>query len=264
MLDINMIVALLALGMVAGLLAGLLGVGGGTVIVPVLVWILHSRPEISPSSIMHVALASSLATIMFTSVSSVIAHHRRGAIVWPVALRLTPGLVIGVLVGSAIAGSLSGRTLKMVFSVFLLIISAQLGFSAQPAAHRQLPKLSGTSLAGFIIGNVSALVGIGGGTLIVPFLVWCNVAIRNAVATSAACGFPIAVAGTIGYVISGWHENLAMSTGYVYWPAVIAIVSTSLFTALLGAKLAHSVPVGVLKKFFAVFLAVVGVKMLVG
>lgn len=264
MLDASMIGTLLALGSAVGVLAGLLGVGGGTIIVPVLVWILRSHPEIPPTNVMHVALASSLATIMFTSLSSTIAHHKRKAILWPVVLQLTPGLIAGVLVGSGIAGTLSSHALKIFFSIFLLIVSIQLGRNAQPSAHRQLPDWRGTSFVGFIIGQVSALVGIGGGTLTVPFLTWHNVAVRNAVATSAACGFPIAVAGTLGYVLIGQQENLPFSTGYVYWPAVAAIVIASLATAPLGAKWAHSVPVPILKKFFALFLAVIGMKMILG
>lgn len=263
-MDSGSLIALLSLGAVVGLLAGMLGVGGGTVIVPVMLVLLSARPEIPASSVMHVALATSLATIMFTSVSSVLAHHRRRAVLWPVAFRLVPGLLIGVLAGSVVSAQLSSSVLKTIFAVFLLVIAAHLCFGGQPAPHRQLPKFLGLSVAGFVIGEISALVGIAGGTMTVPFLAWCNVAIRNAVATSAACGFPIAAGGTLGYVISGWHENLPMSTGYVYWPAVLSIASLSLLFAPLGAKLAHTLPVDVLRKVFAVFLAAIGVKMLTG
>jgi uncharacterized membrane protein YfcA len=258
------IVSLLVLGVFAGVLAGLLGVGGGLIIVPVLVWLFHSHPDIAPVSIMHLALGTSSATIMITAISSIISHHRRGAILWPVALQLSPGIVLGALSGAAVAHLLSSDTLRVVFGIFVLLIAIQMGFGAQPAPHRQLPRWEGMSLVGVIIGLISALVGIGGGSLTVPFLAWCNVAMRNAVATSAACGFPIAVSSTVGFIIMGWQVDglPAGSTGYVYWPAFIAIVPMTLLFAPLGAKLAHSIPVNTLKRFFALFLAAVAIKML--
>jgi uncharacterized membrane protein YfcA len=150
----------------------------------------------------------------------------------------------------------------MIFAVFLLLIAAQLGFGVQSTAHRQLPKWYATTFIGFVIGKISAIVGIGGGSLTVPFLTWCNIPMRHAVATSAACGLPIAIVGTLGYIAIGWKDSVAWSTGYVYWPAVLAIVPTSLLFAPLGAKLAHSIPVNLLKRFFAIFLAIVGMNML--
>ncbi len=256
------IISLLVLGIFAGILAGLLGVGGGVIIVPVLIWVFHWHPEIPTANIMHIALATSLATIVITSLSSIHAHQRRGAIHWPVVWQLTPGILAGALAGTAIASFLSSDTLKIVFALFLLLISIQLGFGAQPTPQRQLPGRLGMNIIGLMIGKMSALVGIGGGSLTVPFLVWCNISMRNAVATSAACGFPIAAASTIGYIVAGWHMNLAWSSGYVYWPAVLAIVPASLLFAPVGAKLAHSISVTLLKKFFAAFLAIVSISML--
>lgn len=260
------LLSLLLLGMIAGLLAGLLGVGGGLIIVPVLAWLLHTHADIPVHSLMQIAIGTSLATIVITSTSSILAHQRRGAVLWPVVWQLTPGIIIGTWLGAMIADALPSDTLKIIFAIFVLLVSAQLGFGAQPAPHQQLPKWLGMSFTGILIGKVSALVGIGGGSMTVPFLVWCNVSIRNAIATSAACGFPIAVSGTISFILTGWDvkDLPAYSSGYIYWPAFLAIVPTTLLFAPLGAKLAHTLPVAMLKKFFAVFLAVVGIKMLVG
>jgi uncharacterized membrane protein YfcA len=246
-------------------MAGLLGVGGGLIIVPALAWIFRLQ-GVSGEVIMHTAVGTSLATIVITSISSVYAHHRRGAVLWPVFWRLTPGIVIGALVGAAVADALPSDALQRVFAVFVLTVSAQMGFGAKPAAHRGLPGASGMTTAGGVIGSVSAIVGIGGGSLTVPFLSWCNIAIRNAVATSAACGLPIAVAGAFGFVLTGWdNEGLPpWSAGYVYGPALLGIVAASILSAPFGAKLAHTLPTHALKRVFAVFLAFVGINMLVG
>jgi uncharacterized membrane protein YfcA len=258
------IFSLLLLGIVAGTLAGLLGIGGGIVIVPALVWILHSHAEIPAASLMQIAIGTSLATIVITSISSMIAHHRRGAVLWSIVWQLTPSIIVGALLGAIIADALPSETLRKIFAIFILLVSAQLGFLAPPAPHRQLPGSVATwSIAGTLIGKVSALMGIGGGSLTVPFLVWCNVSIRNAVATSAACGFPIALSGALGFIATGRHIGEAWMSGYIYWPAFIAISPATLLFAPLGAKLAHTLPVNTLKKLFAVFLAGVGVNMLI-
>ena len=260
------IISLLLLGAVAGTLAGLLGVGGCIVIVPVLAWIFRSHPEISSDNLMHIAIGTSLATIVITSISSIRAHHQRGAVLWSIVWRLTPGIIMGALLGAVVADALSSDTLRTFFAIFVLSISVQLGFGIQPAPHRQLPHWLGMNIIGLFIGQLSALVGIGGGSLTVPFLVWCNISIRNAVATSAACGFPIAVSGAAGFIMTGWHMSGLpnWSSGYIYWPAFIAITSTSLLFAPLGAQLAHTIPVAILKKIFAMFLAGVGIQMLMG
>lgn len=256
------IVYLLLSGAVAGLLAGLLGVGGGIIVVPLLAWLFSSNPNIPNAHLMQIALGTSLATIVFTSISSIWAHQLRKAIHWTIVGKLTPSLILGTAVGAILVGYLSSHTLKMIFAIFLLLIAAQLVFGAQPSPQRQLPKWNVIALVGLVIGALSSIVGIGGGSLTVPFLIACNIPIRHAVATSAACGLPIALAGTLGYIAIGWQDSFTGSTGYVYWPAVLAIVPTCLLFAPLGAKLAHTVPVGLLKRFFAVFLAVVGIKML--
>jgi uncharacterized membrane protein YfcA len=253
----------LALGAFAGVMAGMLGVGGGLIIVPVLAWIFHHQ-QVSDVVTMHLAIGTSLATIVVTSISSIRAHHRRGAVLWPVFWRLTPGIIIGAWVGAAIADALPSAVLSKVFAVFVLAVAAQMGFGAKPAPHRELPGTVVMAAAGGIVGMVSAIVGIGGGSLTVPFLTWCNTAIRQAVATSAACGLPIALAGALGFIMTGLNAAHlpAWSLGYVYGPALLGITATSMLSAPLGARLAHTLPTEMLKKVFAVFLTVIGVRML--
>ena len=255
----------LTLGLFAGVMAGLLGVGGGLIIVPALAWILHHQ-QVDDAIVMHLAIGTSLATIVVTSISSVRAHHRRGAVLWPIFWRLTPGIVVGAWLGAAIADALPSAMLSKVFAVFVLTVAVQMGFGAKPAPHRELPGTTGMLTAGGVIGAVSAIVGIGGGSLTVPFLTWCNIAIRQAVATSSACGLPIALAGALGFVVTGLNAagRPDWSLGYVYGPALVGITLTSMLSAPLGAKLAHTLPTEMLKKVFAVFLTLVGVKMLLG
>lgn len=257
------LVSYLLLGGVAGILAGLLGVGGGLVIVPVLAW-LFLRAGMAPEVLMHMAIGTSLATIVFTSLSSVWAHHRRGAVLWGAFRRMTPGIVLGAALGAAMADRLPSETLRLIFGLFELTVAMQMALNLRPAAHRGLPGRWGMGVAGSVIGLVSAVVGIGGGTMSVPFLQWCNVSMRQAVATSAACGLPIALAGALGFVLAGWNTPglPAWSSGYLYWPAFAGIVAASVLFAPLGARLAHLLPTVVLKRFFALFLAFLGVRML--
>jgi uncharacterized membrane protein YfcA len=253
----------LALGAFAGTLAGLLGVGGGLVMVPVLVFIFQGQ-AMHGAVIMHMALGTSLAIIMLTSLSSIRAHHQRGAVLWSLCGRLVPGIVLGALSGAVVADMLSDAVLKPVFGIFELLVALQMWLGVRPSMQRNVPDWLGMGVVGWVIGSVSAIVGIGGGTLTVPFLAWCRIGIHNAVATSAACGFPIAVAGTLGFIATGWNEAglPAMSSGYVYWPAFAAVGVASMLFAPLGARLAHALPADKLKKFFAIFLAVLGVRML--
>jgi hypothetical protein len=255
----------LAVGAGAGLLAGLFGVGGGLVIVPVLVWV-FAGVGIDGAVGMHLAIGTSLATIIFTSMSSVRAHHRRGAVQWPVVRQLAPGIVFGTALGALVADQMPTDMLRTVFGVFELTVAAQLGFALLPEAHRTLPARFGMGLAGSVIGAVSAVVGIGGGTLTVPFLLWCGVTVRQAVATSAACGLPIAAAGAVSFALTGWGNTALppQAIGYVYLPALIGVAASSILLAPLGAHLAHNLPTQVLKRVFALFLALLGVKMLLG
>ncbi len=259
----EILVLYLAVGAVAGVLAGLLGVGGGLVIVPALMFSFQAQ-GFEPAVLMHMAVGTSLLTIVFTSLSSIRAHHRRGAVIWALVRRLAPGIVVGGLLGAAIADLMPGEILRRVFAVFVLLVAAELGFGSPPAPHRALPGTLGMGVAGVVIGAVSAVVGIGGGSLTVPFLAWCNVAVRSAVAVSAACGLPIALSGSLGFLLTGLGEAglPTWSTGYLYWPAMLGIAVASVLTAPYGARLAHQLPGGVLRRVFAVFLAAVGARLL--
>ena len=254
----------LAVGAVAGVLAGLLGIGGGLVIVPMLTFVFTSQ-GLAPDYILHMALGTSLASILFTSLSSMRSHHRRGGVLWPVVLKITPGIMIGTFAGSWLASLLSTNFLKGFFGCFLLYVATQMLMGIKPKPTRDIPGTPGMFAAGNIIGVFSSLVGIGGGTLSVPFLSWCNVQIHKAIGTSAAIGFPIAIAGTLGYVTSGLGiEGLpGWSLGFVNLTALLGIVAASVLTAPVGVKLAHSLPIDKLKRIFAILLYLVGTRMLI-
>ena len=257
------VVLYLLTGAAAGLSAGLLGIGGGLIIVPILYFVFSQQP-VPSEHVMHMALATSLATIIVTSVSSARAHHKRGAVLWPIVFSLSPGIVIGAWLGAMLASALASDILRPVFGVFELLVALHLLVNVTPPAHSTSMPTTRSFAGGTVIGGISSIVGIGGGTLTVPFLLWHNVSIRNAVASSAACGFPIAVAGAAAYVVSGWHiDGLPDWTlGYVSLPAFAAIVLTSIVTAPLGAALAHRLPERTLRLVFAAFLLVLALKML--
>ncbi|MGD2119571.1 MAG: sulfite exporter TauE/SafE family protein [Chromatiales bacterium] len=257
------LLAYAAVGSVTGVMAGLLGVGGGLVIVPTLVW-LFALQGFDAAIIMHVAIGSSLASIVATSVSSSLAHHRRRAVRWPLVWQLSAGLLLGALSGSWMAKGMDSIWLQRSFGVFAIVVSAQMFFSVRMQPTRSLPALAGMNLVGYLIGLVSGLVGIAGGSMTVPFLTWRSVDMRQAVATSSACGVPIALAGAVGFILSGWSSKLlpAYSSGFVYWPAVMMIALMSVLSAPFGARLAHSLPVHQLKRVFAVLLVVIGIKLL--
>lgn len=259
------ILTYVGVGVIAGVLAGLLGIGGGLVIVPMLVFTLTWQ-GVSNEHIMHLALGASMASIIFTSVSSFWAHHKRGAVHWDIVRRIVPGILVGTFLGTFIASRMSTNFLKVFFVLFLYYVASQMLLNKKPKPARQLPGQVGMSGAGAVIGVVSSLVGIGGGTLSVPFMMWCNIAVHEAIGTSAAIGFPIAVAGTVGYVINGLKVSglPAYSLGFVYLPALAGIVASSVLTAPLGVRLAHSLPVPKLKRVFAVLLFAVGTRMLWG
>jgi uncharacterized membrane protein YfcA len=258
------LLAYLGTGAVAGLLAGLLGVGGGLVIVPALA-ALYTLRGFPAASLMHFAIGTSLATIVPTSCASLISHHRRGGVHWAAVRALAPGVALGALGGAWLAGSITSPGLRLLFGGFELLVALQLLIGRQPAAHDALPGAAGLGLAGGVIGGVSALLGIGGGTLTVPFLLWYRLDIRRAVGTAAACGLPIALAGAAGFALGGTgtvDAPAGMTTGYIYWPAVAGIALTSILAAPHGAKLAHYLPRSVLGRIFALALVVVGLRML--
>jgi uncharacterized protein len=257
------LLAYAALGLFAGFIAGLLGVGGGLVIVPILIWLFDAQGvarEIQP----HLALGTSLASILFTSLSSVRAHHQHRAVDWGVVRRIAPGIIVGTLAGAWLASFIPARPLKIFFVLFLFYASLQMALNFKPTPSRSLPGLAGMSGAGGVIGAVSSWVGIGGGTLSVPFQVWCNVPFHRAVGTSAAIGFPIALAGMAGYLIGGWHADglPAYSLGFVSTPALAGIAAGSVLTAPLGARTAHMLPVAKLKRIFALLLLALAIRML--
>jgi uncharacterized membrane protein YfcA len=256
------IAAYIGLGLSVGFVAGLLGVGGGLIIVPVLIFLFHSQ-GIAAGMEPQLALGTSLASILFTSVSSVRAHHRHGAVDWALLRRLTPGILIGALIGAGLAARMPAQVLKVFFVVFLFVAATQMWLDFKPQAHRTLPGRMGATFAGSVIGAVSSWVGIGGGTLSVPFMLWHNVPLHRAIATSAAIGFPIALAGAAGYVFGGWKVSglPAWSLGYVYLPALGGIAVGSVLTAPLGARTAHRLPVRPLKRIFAVLLYGLAVRM---
>lgn len=255
------ILAYLGLGLVVGFFAGLLGVGGGGIMVPVLTsfFALQGVPN---DQLVHLALGTSMGAIVLTAVSSIRSHHKHGAVLWPVALRMAPGVMIGTFAATWLAAYLPTRVLAIIFALFMGYVSLQMALNFKPSASRQLPGTAGLFGAGGLIGGISALVAIGGGSLTVPFLTWCNVAIQKAIATSAAVGLPIALAGSLGYMINGSSDALPGSIGFVNVPAVVLISVISFFTAPYGARLAHKLPVGILKRIFAVMLLGLSLKML--
>jgi uncharacterized membrane protein YfcA len=257
------LLAYLLTGAIAGTMAGLLGIGGGLVIVPALA-LLFARQGFPADTIMQFAIGTSLATIIPTSVSSLLAHHRRGSVYWPVVRGMLPGILPGALASAWLANQIGSEGLARVFGVFVLLVAVQLLVGARPAAHRPLPGPARQAGAGGIIGLVSGLLGIGGGTLTVPYLLWHHVDIRTAVGTAATIGLPIAVAGTLGFILGG--QGLAaqpgLNSGYVYWPAMAAVVLASVPAAPLGARLAHRLPRSILQRLFALILVVIGAKMI--
>ena len=245
-------------------MAGMLGIGGGLIIVPILVWLFSVQGHVPADIMMQVAVGTSLATIIVTSVGSIWAHHQKGAVDWSIVQRILPGLLIGSVLGSVAAHYMPSDILKKVFGVLQIVIALQMAFGRQPEAHRQLPGAAGMTASGTVVGAISSLMGMGGGAVSTPFFVWCNVPMRRAIATSAAIGLPAAIAGSAAYIATGYGlPNLpAMSLGYVYLPAWISIGVMSIVFAMLGAKLTHILPVNTLKKVFAVLLIALGIKML--
>ena len=258
------VVLYLALGLATGVLAGLLGVGGGLLMVPMLVMMFSAQAGFPVGEILHMALGTSMAVILFTSLASLRAHHRHGAVMWPVVAQITPGILLGTGVGTLFAAQVPAKPLAIFFTAFVCVVAVQMALNLKPKAARQLPGAFGVAGVGVGIGAVSALVAIGGGSLTVPFLPWCNVREQQAIGTSAAVGFPIAVGGSLGYVFNGWgHPGLPeWSLGFVYLPAFALLVPASMLTAPLGARLAHRLPVATLKRIFSGVLIFLAGKML--
>ncbi len=253
----------LGLGIAAGLLGGMLGVGGGIVVVPALLWIFKQQ-GVQSGVLTHLAIGTSLAAIVFTSLSAIRAQQRRGAIDWAIVRLLVPATVLGALVGGYGAGFVPAATLKMTFSIFLMVVAIQLLANWRPAPHWALPGAKGLWAVGIGMGSLSAMLGIGGGTIAVPFLHACNIDMKRAIAVASTLGFPIAVFGASGFILSGWnHAALPpWCLGYVDLPALLAVGAVSMLVAPLGVRLAHHLPVPKLKRIFGIMLLVVALKML--
>lgn len=249
-------------GAIAGLAAGLLGIGGGLIIVPVLSTVFLLFLDVT--EVVHLAIGTSLATIIVTSYASVKAHHQQGAVRWDIVKMMSLGVLAGAFLGGWSSQFVASNYLGMIFGGLELMIAVYMLLNIKPSPQRNLPGLVTNNLVGVAIGGVASLVGIGGGTLTTPYLVWNNVRIHNAIATSAAISIPVAVAGSIGFVIAGLNASdlPPYTTGYIYWPAFFGIVLASYFTAPIGARLAHRLPVKTLKRLFAVFLILLAIKML--
>ena len=245
----------LLIGGFAGVMAGLLGVGGGLIIVPFLYWSFQQQ-GMAGEWLMHLAVGTSLATIVVTSLSSIWAHRRRGSVRWDLFWRLVPGIVVGVWLGSGLVPAIDNGVLQRFFAIFELLVALQMAFSWRPAAHQQMPGRLGSAVGGGVIGLVSALVGIGGGSMTVPWLVWFRTQIHQAIGTSAAVGLPIALVGSAGFVWFGWGQTglPVGSSGFIYWPAFWGIVVMSALMAPVGAYLAHRMGEVRLKRLFALCL----------
>lgn len=256
------LILVLATGITAGLLAGLLGIGGGLVFVPALLAIYLAR-GVPPEVAMHLAVGSSLAAIVLTSFGSIAAHARRDNVAWPVLRLMLPGLLVGGVAGAALAAALPGDWLRRVFAVFLAVVAVQLVAGLRPAPHRTFPGAVGAGFAGGGIGTLSATLGIGGGTLSVPFLVWCNVPVLRAVGTAAAAGLPLAAAGAIGFAVAGWRvAGLPTTTiGYVDWSAGAVLGLIAMATAPAGARLAHRVSAQALRRVLGSVMLVIAVRL---
>ena len=262
----------LIIGALAGFAAGLFGVGGGTIIVPLL-FIVFTQMDYSPDNVMHLALGTSLATIIITSISSLMAHNKKGAVMWPVFKNLAPGLAIGCFLGAGIAGKLSGLYLQLIVGVFLLWVAFNMFTGGKKkvesnAANTNDTNHTNTALpskpkqlaAGGVIGIASAIFGIGGGSLTVPYLTRYGVVMQKAVGTSAACGLPIAIAGALGFMFFGMQQQVDVpnTIGFVHIYAFLGISIMSFFTAKVGAKVAHMLSPELLKKCFSILLFAVG------
>lgn len=262
---IEVFLASLLLGLIAGVLAGLFGIGGGLVIVPVLAFVFsaHGFPA---EEVLLMAVATSLATIILTAISSVVAHHRLGSVVWPKVFRLTPMIMVGAAIGAVVAKQIDASVLRYILVVFLIYVGILMALQVKPKPKPGSAKQSKwlDYAVATCIGLLSSIVGIGGGTLTVPYLVQGQMPMRNAVAVASACGLPIAIAGTASYALLGWHaaQLPEWSFGYVYLPAFAGVSLSSIFTAPVGAKLAHKLPAAKLKRYFSLLLFAMAVKLL--
>lgn len=254
----------LPIGAVVGFLAGLLGIGGGMVLVPILVFVFEAN-HFAPEHLMHMALATAMATIPFTSVSSVRAHHSRGGIDWRIVTGLLPGLLSGAALGALVAGKAPGGPLALFFAAFLFYAATTMFFDLMPKGTRTLPGRAGLAFVGTIVAFLSSFIAAGAALMTIPFMAWCNVPLRRAVGTASAIGFPLSLAASVGYAIAGLQAGglPQYSLGYIYLPALGMIAVASVLTAPLGARVSQTMPVRQLRIVFALTLYVLAVRMLI-
>ena len=266
MWNIETILVMLAVGSIAGFIAGLLGIGGGMIIVPVVLWVLQMKGLGGIEHAQHLAVGTSFAIMVFTTFSSVMAQQRKGSVDWAVVRRMAPGMVVGVMIGSMLAKRLSNEALQVFFIVFVVLVALKTLTDAKPKPTRSLPGPAGLAAVGSLFGMASSWVGRGGGSLSVPFMLYCNVPVRTAVGTSAGLAWPIAVAGAVGYLYSGWNvAGLPEGTlGFWYLPAVAVLSVATMLFAPLGVKAAHKLPPEKLKLAFGLLLLVIAARMLWG
>ncbi|WP_036183263.1 sulfite exporter TauE/SafE family protein [Marinobacterium lacunae] len=254
-----------ALGLLSGLLSGLFGIGGGLVIVPVLIYT-FTLQGLPPDILTHLAVGTSLATIVFTSINSVLAHHRHGAVRWKLVTWMTLGIIAGSAAGAVTASMITGPLLQKIIGIFAILMACQMAFELKPRStdQTQSPNRYSLSLAGGVIGWASAIFGIGGGSLTVPYLHWKGISMKEAVATSAAAGLPISISASASFIWVGLGDASLpqWSIGFVYIPALIGIVCTSMLSARAGARLAHKLDPRLLKRLFALLLLTVGLNFL--
>jgi len=252
-----------AIGAAVGFFAGMLGIGGGAIMVPLLV-ILFEAQGLPKSNILHLAVGTGMATILFTSVASVRAHAARGAIRWDIALNITPGILLGGFFGSWIASYIPALWFAAAFTAVIYVAATNMLLDRKPKPSRQPPGFTGMTAFGFVVSAVSAFTAIGGAFMTVPFMLWCNVPLLSAIGTAAAIGFPIALSGTAGFIVAGLREGglPSYSVGFVYLPAVAGIVVSSMLMAPVGAAAAHRLPTVWLKRIFAVLFYVMATRML--
>lgn len=251
-------------GAFVGFIAGLLGIGGGMTMVPILA-ALFAAQALSPDHTVHLALATAIASAFFTSMASVREHHKHGAVDWTLVKRMAPGMVTGALASTLASGLVSQRMLALMFALIVYGAAVQMLLGRKPVAHRPLPDALPLFAIGFVIGALSGLVSAGGTFLAMPVMLYCGVAMHTAIGSGAAIVVPVTLVGSLGYIVSGWAlKGLPEhSLGFVFLPALAAIVAGSVITAPMGARMAHRLPVQTLKRIFAVIMLILATRMLV-
>lgn len=252
------------IGAISGFMSGLFGIGGGIIIIPALSFIFMHWDVVPAEAVMHMAVGTSLATIIITAISSVYAHHKRGAVQWDRVIQLLPGLLGGSICGAVLSGYLPSGMLRVFFGLFLIVVGIRLLQNPKASDVKILPSVWSVRIVTFFIGELAGMLGVGGGVLIVPYLLRCQLDMRNAVGTSIACGMAIGIVATLTYMLTGLisFTHIPWSTGYIYWPAFLGVGVMSILFAPLGALLAHKLPGDLLKRIFAVLILLIAGDML--